>query len=268
MRLRRCSRRRSDSGTRFSKVRYGSGRSPVSTREKDEARAAAVKIYKRCVDLVRLKKDIDGATLIAANLRPHSDKRRARTCPQEPPVMRFSNALHAGAGAMPMHELTFHALHQWGVSKPAGATRLELFVDLIAPDEPVPRYPGANDGGRPWYLRSFSRTPIRIAPPICRVPMVVLYWGRWADATGNVGPFCQTVVSRIEGWSQHVIMHTPGSRNPNPVRAFDDPSRPGRGERKYSIEVLDAQYHALHAQAIAGPSARRGSWRARRREAA
>jgi hypothetical protein len=30
--------------------------------------------------------------------------------------------------------------------------------------------------------------------------MRVCYWARWADAQGNVGPFCQTVVARVEGW--------------------------------------------------------------------
>lgn len=30
-------------------------------------------------------------------------------------------------------------------------------------------------------------------------PMLVLYWGRWADATGAVGPFSRTCVARVEG---------------------------------------------------------------------
>jgi hypothetical protein len=161
--------------------------------------------------------------------------------------------LHAGTGALPMHELKFSSV-DYSCTKPSGATRLELFVDLIAPAEPVPFFPGANDGGRPWYLRSFSRSPIRVAPPICRVPMLVLYWGRWADAIGNVGPFSQTVVSRIEGWSRLVSMYDPNSRRHELVRALEDVSQGGAGTRKYSVEVLDAQFRALHAEALQPPA--------------
>ena len=227
-------------------------RSQAATREKDEARAAAAKIYKRCVDLVHLCKEIDDAKLILFGLQPRSGKRRSRICPQEPPFLEFRQALHGASGALPMHELKFSSV-DYSSTKPPGATRLELFVDLIAPDEPVPYFPGANDGGRPWYLRSFSRSPIRVAPPICRVPMLVLYWGRWADAIGNVGPFSQTVVSRIEGWSRHVMMHDPKSRRPEQVRALEDLSQGAAGARKYSVEVLDAQFRALHAQALQAP---------------
>jgi hypothetical protein len=91
-------------------------------------------------------------------------------------------------------------------------------------------------------LRSFSRSPIRVAPPICRVPMLAVYWGRWADAIGNVGPFSQTVVSRIEGWSPNVSMHLPGETNPNkakpPVLGMAT-MRPR--EQRYSVAVLEAQ---------------------------
>jgi hypothetical protein len=30
--------------------------------------------------------------------------------------------------------------------------------------------------------------------------MLVVYWGRWADAKGNVGPFSATLRTRAEGW--------------------------------------------------------------------
>jgi hypothetical protein len=121
-------------------------------------------------------------------------------CPQEPPLLTFVRALHEGRSAAPMHELSFKSL-DWKKAKPEGAVRLELFVDLVAPDEPIPAHPGTNYGGRPWYWRSYTRSPIVIVPPIARVPMRVLYWGRWADSTGETGPFCNTCVGWIEGGS-------------------------------------------------------------------
>ena len=102
-----------------------------------------------------------------------------------------------------MHELTFASLD--GKSKPPGAMRLELFVDLIPPDEEIPAYPGANHAGRPWYLRSYTRSPIKLTPPMARVPMCVVYWGRWADSTGNVGPFSATAVAWIEGGTHALL---------------------------------------------------------------
>ncbi len=33
-----------------------------------------------------------------------------------------------------------------------------------------------------------------------RRPMKVVYWARWADATGGVGPWSKTCVARVEGW--------------------------------------------------------------------
>lgn len=29
----------------------------------------------------------------------------------------------------------------------------------------------------------------------------MVYWARWADAQGNVGPFSQTCRARVEGWA-------------------------------------------------------------------
>ena len=51
-----------------------------------------------------------------------------------------------------------------------------------------------------WYLRSYTTSPIHVDFPKANQPMRVVYWARWADAKGNVGPFCRTVVARVEGW--------------------------------------------------------------------
>jgi hypothetical protein len=227
-------------------------RSFAATREKNEARVEAERLFKRAIERFRASGSEDVGAKMAAGLREPSGKRRPRTVPQEPPRMRFRRAMHTSAGSLPMHELTFCALDQFGSgSKPAGATRLELFVDLIGPDEPIPTYPGANYGGRPWYLRSFSRSPLRVTPPTSRVPMLVVYWGRWADATGNVGPWSATVVSCVEGHSQHIWLGAT-NRLKNAPAIIEDTSREGRAE-KYSVAVRDAQYEYLNQADVAPP---------------
>jgi hypothetical protein len=234
----------------FLRARNGGTRGAAATREKDEARAEAERLYKRCHERVRVNGEaLDTEAKLAAGLGEPAGRRRARAVPQEPPNMWFARALFAGNGAAPVHELTFRALNGTGKAKPAGAVRLELFCDLIGPDEPVPEHPGANHGGRPWYLRSFSRSPIRITPPMSRVPMVVVYWGRWADAVGNVGPWCKTVVSRVEGHSPHLWI---GTRRP--LRLIEDPAgADARRPEKYSVAVRDAQYEYLNPAEVAAP---------------
>jgi hypothetical protein len=133
--------------------------------------------------------------------------------------------------------------------------RLELFVDLIPPDEPIPAYPAANHGGRPWYLRSYTRSPIVIAPPMPRVPMRVVYWGRWADSTGNVGPFSATAAGWIEGGSHHMLPGGTriGTIGKQPVPMLEDvrASVSQKRERTYVVAVLEAQYQSINPQSAA-----------------
>ncbi len=46
---------------------------------------------------------------------------------------------------------------------------------------------------------------IRLTPPLASEPMRVVYWARWADSAGNVGPFSATAVGWIEGGSHHLM---------------------------------------------------------------
>jgi hypothetical protein len=229
-------------------ARNPGSRSAVATREKVAARAEAERLYKRALDRLRVADGIDAAARMVAGMRERAERKRARVVPQEPPDMRFERALFGIGAAAPMHELSFRALGGTSKAKPDGAVRLELFVDLVRPDEEVPGHPGQNHGGRPWYLRSFSRSPIRITPPMTRVPMLVVYWGRWADAVGNVGPWCGTVVSRVEGHSRHVWMSGPGGIKGRVPVLPDAPS--DAPEQKYSVAVRDAQYAYLNPQQL------------------
>jgi hypothetical protein len=181
-----------------------STRTPVQTAAKETARQVAEKAVRRIARLVRADDSLDAATKVALGMSPQRAEPRTTTVPNEPPSVEFVRAIHE-AGATPVHELNFSAI-DGRKTRPDGATRLELFVDLIMPDEPIPAFPGANHGTRPWYLRSYNKSPLRLQPPMPRVPMRVVYWGRWADAAGNVGPFSATAVGWIEGGSHHLHM--------------------------------------------------------------
>lgn len=235
------------------------GRSGYNGQVRKQARGEAVKIVTRLKKVISADDKLDAATKILLDIRQHKKGGTALPCPQEPPKLRFIRALHEGSGVTPMHELDFRAL-DWK-SKPPGAVRLELFVDLTPPDEPIPAHPGANHGSRPWYLRSYTRSPIKLIPPMARVPMRVVYWGRWADSQGNVGPFSTTAAAWIEGGSHQLLpggtgMTMGGINGPKPVPILEDAGAPGPAGRNatYIVAVLEAQHQAFNPQEITPPA--------------
>jgi hypothetical protein len=106
-------------------------------------------------------------------------------------------------------------------------------------------------------LRSYTRNPIVLAPPMARVPMRVVYWARWADSSGDVGPFSATAVAWIEGGSHQ---HLPGGTGmgrfglgtPQPPRLIEDatPAGPAGRERKYFVALVEAQYESMNARRV------------------
>jgi hypothetical protein len=236
----------------------GGNRSAAATRAKEEARAVAEKIVRKMAAVIRVNEGIDAASKVELGLRERPAKVKQQPVPAEPPRLRFVRALHEGNGAVPMHELEFGELHKHRNGRPEGAVRLELFVDLILPEEAVPGHPGANHGGRPWYLRSFTRSPILLAPPMTRVPMRVIYWGRWADSSGDVGPFSATAVAWIEGGSSHLMSIDTGGllggRKAAPL--LEDANAPAGREQAISVLVLEAQYQSFHPQQLPAMPAR------------
>lgn len=234
--------------TALQAARHG-GRSQAATRAKEEARQGLELIYRRVRNLIRNNSRLSSATKVAVGIEPRTAKPKIVPCPQEPPRLKFVRALHEGSAATPMHELSFMSL-DWKNSKPEGAVRIELFVDLVPPEEEIPAHPGANLGGRPWYLRSFTRSPIKLVPPIPSVPMRVVYWARWADSLGNVGPFCATVAGWIEGGSHRYLPGGVRSGGPGkqPEIAFHERDERADRPQKYSVAVLDAQFQMLNPQ--------------------
>jgi hypothetical protein len=81
------------------------------------------------------------------------------------------------------------------------------------PGEPLPQHPSDLAGARPWYLRSFTTNPARVAFPIPSEPRLVVYWARWADAKGNVGKWSAVCQTRVEGWKPTpVLEYQPGEQ--------------------------------------------------------
>ncbi len=226
----------------------GGTRGPALTAAKEEARAKLEQIIRRLALAARANPKLSAVERLTLGLRDRVARPKVQAVPQEAPRLRFVRAIHESAGAAPLHELKFGA-KEWGKSKPDGATRLELFVDLIPPDEKVPRFPGENFRSRPWYLRSFSRSPIVLVPPLAKVPMRVVYWARWADTSGNVGPFSDTCVAWIEGGSNHMLPGGVGMQlgRTNQIKETDVATHigPATRDEKYSVAVLEVHYQSF-----------------------
>jgi len=237
-------------------------RTAAATRAKEDARVEAERHVRRIAHGIRAARDVEGSVKVRLRLRERAARPKQQTVPDAPPRLRFVRALHQ-SGASPMHELEFLEFHSFSRTRPPGAVRVELFVDLIPPDEPIPAHPGANHGGRPWYLRSFTRNPIVLAPPMARVPMRVVYWARWADSTGNVGPLSATAVAWIEGGSHQYLpggmgMQGLGALGANRQRQLIDeatPLGPAGRERKFYVALVEAQYESMNPREVSPASA-------------
>ena len=218
-------------------------RSDVAIKEKNHARENLKRLITRAAQLMRMNEDVDQMSMELLNIPMRPTRIKRKSCPMEPPRLRFVRALHEGSGGNVQHELSFGSNSAGHRAKPEGAVRLELFVDLIPPDSAIPDRPGANYAGRPWYMRSFTRSPIMLVPPMAKVQMRVVYWARWADSAGNVGPFSATAVGWIEGGNISAPgCITGGSKLIS--REFEkmDSSTTPAMDTKYSVAVIEAHY--------------------------
>jgi hypothetical protein len=174
----------------------------MSAAAREESRKDAEQAVRRIGRVVRANDKISDADKAMLFIYPREVRKTPLEVPMQPPVLRYVGAENEGGqSAAGVHVIEFRqALDLKGRKKPHGAVRVELFVDLVPDGQPIPKFPGQYLGGRPWYLRSYTSSPIRVRPPVPPVPMLVVYWARWADAKGNVGPFSATCRARVEGW--------------------------------------------------------------------
>ncbi len=199
--------------------------SRVLTLRKDEARKEAEKLIRRVAGAVRSNDRITAADKALLGIAPRKkagegargaerDAAGAGGALTESPSLSFVRALHRAAH-VPEHELRFYG--RSGAGRPRGAVRLELFVELVPPDDRVPERPGGSGYGC-HYLRSYVKSPVVLTPPLAERPMRVVYWGRWADSSGGVGPMSRAAAGWVEGGSHHLMGLSVGDGQAEPRR--------------------------------------------------
>jgi hypothetical protein len=194
-------------------------RSMETVARKDAARATRERLIRRAAHMIRTSEKLDTAEKLVIGVPERPSRLRKRDCPQIAPSLYLVTgwqAWHNKQGHVGTHVIKFRDSTSSGKAKPDGAARLELFVDLIAPGDPVPNHPGDRHGGLMFYVRSYTRSPIRVEYPKREVPMRVIYWARWASATGETGPFSRPLETPIDGtdWSK-LALPAPASTTSN-----------------------------------------------------
>jgi hypothetical protein len=171
---------------------------------KDDSRSRAEKLIREAGNFIRASLKIDELSKKRAGVNPRPGKTRRRTVPQTAPALSFAGPVPFTNTVDGMHVIRFRDPlgKDSSDAKPAGAVRMELYYDLVPINEPIPAYPGQRTGGVKLYLRSFTRSPLTVKYPKADQPMRVVYWGCWADATGEQGPFSPTLATRVEGVDQ------------------------------------------------------------------
>jgi hypothetical protein len=178
-------------------------RCKATAMRKDQTRAEAERLIRDAGNRIRGDRQLSVADKIVIRVQERPTRLRKRECPQTPPILMFVGPTPGSNAIDGKHILKF--LDDWrkhSHAKPEGAVRLELFVDLVPPAEPIPTWPGERWGGRMWYLRSYTRSPIKVDYPRSDELMRVVYWARWAAASGQTGPFSTTLAARVEGFDR------------------------------------------------------------------
>lgn len=211
---------------------------PKATRTKNEAGRHAKDAVRAVARMLRgVDESLTSVDRMMLNLPERGKRAKRRECPQIAPVLTFKGSTDpygtSGAGGG-RHILEYGNDFDYGSNvKPRGAARLELFVGLVPPEwaaaREVPTHPDQLSGRELWYLRSFSTSRFEVQFPVLvgGTPMLVVYWGRWADARGGVGPFSKTCVARVEG-GMAAPLALPGAQR----KAFIVEHRPQQIESK------------------------------------
>jgi hypothetical protein len=209
-------------------------RTTITRMRKDDARVEAERIVRLYGNLIRVNPAIDRAAKIEIDVKERPTRLKRRTCPQTPPMLMYVGTEREQIAGEGLHVLRFiDEIGSGTRAKPAGAARLELFVGLVWPNDPTPKHPSELSGGPFWYLRSFTKSPMRVRYPLPAEPMRVVYWARWADATGEVGPWSKTCEASVVHSSRASAMRMEDQRanqaRPLPViveRVDDTPLLP------------------------------------------
>ncbi len=225
---------------------------PRATRTKNETRRSAEAIVRSVARFLRgsAEESLTDSDRMCLNMPKRAKRPRRLECPQVAPILRFIGSTNPYGNPVLGGRHILEYRNDFDVSstaKPDGAARLELFVELVPMDEPIPLHPAERSGGRLWYLRSFTKRRFEVDFPRMYdgekpKPMRVVYWGRWADASGDFGPFSNTCPAPVE----NAPLGLPGGGRP-PEFGEDHNARVLEGECEREVRYIVEERPLLDA---------------------
>ncbi len=194
---------------------------------KNTARKDAEHVIRSCANIIRSNPQVSDTNKKLLRIKVRKKKLGKSNVPQRPPALQFlgsgdgvggSVAVGSGSGIHVLkyfddnNAMVISPSSKHGVvynRRPDGAARIELYFEMVPAGEPVPKHPA--ERGWPKYLRSYTRSPMEVEYPIPSQPMLIVYWAKWADSTGNTSRWSRTCVARVEGWTSNAAALTDGS---------------------------------------------------------
>jgi hypothetical protein len=119
-------------------------RNKITIMKKDEARAKAERIVRKFGNIIRASSEISAIDKMVIRVKERPTRLERRECPKTPPQLMFVGTVGECSTDGARHILHFREKFGAGTrAKPAGAARIELFVELIDPEVKVaPKHPG------------------------------------------------------------------------------------------------------------------------------
>jgi hypothetical protein len=152
---------------------------------KDDKRSIAETMCREWASLIKENLGISDEDKIYAGVRPINPARDPIFCPQTAPILGILGNTQ-GAQTLEFRDPTLPMKR----SKPFGATEMQLFLAVTDGEGPAPLAEAR------FHLK-VTRNPIAVEfgqNDNCRT---ATYYGRWASAKGEFGPFSQPVAMKI-----------------------------------------------------------------------
>jgi len=166
-------------------VQQPSERTTSRVRGKNEARKLALEVFRRVAMFIKYNPAIDDDLKGPLGLHLDDPALSRLGSPQSAPT------LYIVESAMLRHKLRYADRETPSrAAKPAGAQRLELFVEITA-GKPT------GDPRNARYLRSYSKQPFWVIHDEQDGSRFATYYGRWATNTGAFGPWSAGVTLTI-----------------------------------------------------------------------
>jgi hypothetical protein len=152
--------------------------------DKDDSRSIAESMCRQYAVLIKENTGITDGDKLSIGVRPINPSREPVECPQTSPLLSI-------LGNTPGSQTLVYADSSSPESKakPFGATELQLFL-AIGPDEP------ASLADARFYAK-VTRNPVGVEFSEADDGKIATYYGRWASARGEFGPWSLPVSMRI-----------------------------------------------------------------------